>query len=130
MDQSTVQLIMNSFLLLHFLGIASLLAGFLTQMKQIKSGMSVNAGVLHGAWLMLISALVMTGLASMPNEAGEHEAINALVITIKSLVLAVIFFIALTYRKNEKTPAWVVPAIAGLTILNMAIAIFGGVFIE
>ena len=121
MDDTTKQLIINAFLVLHLIGIASLLSGFLTQMREMKTGMKVNAGVLHGAWLMLISGLVMAGMAIDPAK------LNVIVISLKSIVLTVIFFVAYTYRKKEVTPKWVVPAIAGFTILNMIFAIFGNV---
>ena len=120
MDDSTREFLINIFLVLHFLGIASLLAGFLTSMKQMRTGMKVNAGVLHGAYLMLISGLAMAGLAVDPSE------LNVIVISLKSIVLTVIFFVAYAYRKKEVTPVWVVPAIAGFTVLNMCLAIFGG----
>lgn len=120
MDDSTKELLINLFLVLHFLGIASLLAGFLTSMKQLRTGIKVNAGVFHGAYLMLISGLAMAGLAVDPSE------LNVIVISLKSIVLTAIFFVAYTYRKKEITPIWVVPAIAGFTVLNMCLAIFGG----
>lgn len=120
MDDSTKEFLINIFLVLHFLGIASLLAGFLTSLKQMRTGMKVNAGVLHGAYLMLISGLAMAGLAVDPSE------LNVIVISLKSIVLTVIFFVAYAYRKKEVTPVWVVPSIAGFTILNMCLAIFGG----
>lgn len=120
MDDSTKEFLINIFLVLHFLGIASLLAGFLTSMKQMRTGMKVNPGVFHGAYLMLISGLAMAGLAVDPAE------LNVIVISLKSIVLTAIFFVAYTYRKKEITPVWVVPAIAGFTVLNMCLAIFGG----
>ena len=107
--------------MLHFLGIASLLAGFLTQIREMKTGMKVNAGVLHGAYLMLISGLAMAGLAADPAK------LNVIVISLKSMFLTAIFFIAYSFRKKEVTPKWVVPVIAGLTMLNMILAVFGGV---
>jgi predicted neutral ceramidase superfamily lipid hydrolase len=119
-DDSTRELIIHAFLFLHFLGIASLLAGFLTQMREIKTGMKINAGVFHGAYLMLISGLAMAGFEPHP------EKLNVLVISLKSIVLTVIFFVAYMYKKKE-TPKWVVPLIAGLTMLNMLLAIFGNV---
>ena len=124
MDDSTKELIINAFLILHFLGIASLLAGFLTSMKEIRTGMKVNAGVLHGAYLMLISGLAMAGLAIDPSK------LNVIVISLKSIILTVILFIAYALRKKEASPKWAVPAIAGLTILNMILAVFGGAIAE
>ena len=123
MDDSTRTLIINIFLVLHFLGIASLLAGFFTSMKDMKTGMKVNAGVLHGAYLMLLSGLVMAGVA-------DPQKLNVVVISLKSIALTVIFFIAYSFRKKEKTPVWVVPTIFLLTTLNIVLAIFGGAVAE
>jgi len=119
-DASTTKIIINALLVLHLLGIASLMAGFLTGMKQIKTGIKVNAGVFHGAYLMLISGLVMAGLV-------DPTKMNALIIAIKAIVLTVIFFVAYTYRKKESTPVWVVPTIFLLTLANIIFAIFGPV---
>ena len=123
MDDSTRTLIINIFLVLHFLGIASLLAGFFTSMKDMKTGMKVNAGVLHGAYLMLLSGLVMAGVA-------DPKELNVVVISLKSIALTVIFFIAYSFRKKEKTPVWAVPTIFLLTTLNIVLAIFGGAVAE
>jgi hypothetical protein len=122
-DDSTRTLIINIFLVLHFLGIAALLAGFFTSMKDMKTGMKVNAGVLHGAYLMLLSGLVMAGVA-------DPQKLNVVVISLKSIALTVIFFIAYSFRKKEKTPVWVVPTIFLLTTLNIVLAIFGGAVAE
>lgn len=120
MDSTTKSIIINSFLVLHFLGIASLLAGFLTSMRQMREGMKMNAGVFHGAYLMLLSGLVMAGLED-PNK------LNVLVLVVKVIVLMLIFFVAFTYRKKDSTPKWVVPSIAAMTVFNIAIAVFGNV---
>ena len=119
MEDSTRELIVHIFLVLHILGIAALLAGFFTSMKDMKTGMKVNAGVLHGAYTMLITGLVMVG-ATKPAE------LNTLVISLKSIVITAIFFIAYTYRKKENTPKWAVPTIFLLTTLNIVFAVLIG----
>lgn len=119
MDDSTRTLIVNIFLVLHFLGIAALLAGFFTSMKDMKTGTKVNAGVFHGAYLMLLTGLVMAGV-TMPEE------LNAIVIALKSIALTAIFFVAYTYRKKEVTPKWAVPTIFLLTTFNIVLAVFVG----
>jgi hypothetical protein len=119
MDDSTRTLIVNIFLVLHFLGIAALLAGFFTSMKDMKTGMKVNVGVFHGTYLMLLTGLVMAGVT-------KPEELNAIVIALKSIVLTVIFFVAYTYRKKESTPKWAVPTIFLLTTFNIVLAVFVG----
>lgn len=119
MDDSTKELLIHILLVLHLLGIAVLLAGFFTSLKDIKTGIKVNAGVLHGAYLMLATGLGMAGLAVDPSK------LNTVVISLKSIALTVIFFIAFHYRKKEKTPVWAVPVIFALTTLNIVLATFG-----
>jgi len=119
MEESTRELIIHIFLVLHILGIAALLAGFFTSMKDMKTGMKVNIGVLHGAYTMLITGLVMAGVS-------DPAKLNAVVISLKTISLTVIFFIAYTYRKKEVTPKWAVPVIFLLTTLNIVLAVVGG----
>jgi hypothetical protein len=119
MEESTRELIIHIFLVLHILGIAALLAGFFTSMKDMKTGMKVNVGVLHGAYTMLITGLVMAGVT-------DPAKLNTVVISLKSISLTAIFFIAYTYRKKEATPKWAVPVIFLLTTLNIVLAVVGG----
>jgi len=121
MDKATSELLINIFLVLHLLGIAVLLAGFFSNMKDLTKGIKVSAGVLHGSYLMLATGLAMAGLAVDPSK------LNAFVISLKLIALVFIFLLAFRYRKKDKTPIWVVPAIAGLTTLNIVLAIFGQV---
>lgn len=119
MEDSTRELIVHIFLVLHILGIAALLAGFFTSMKDMKTGMKVNTGVLHGAYTMLVTGLVMAGVT-------DPAKLNTVVISLKSISLTAIFFIAYTYRKKEATPKWAVPAIFLLTTLNIVLAVLVG----
>jgi hypothetical protein len=121
MDDSTKELLINIFLVLHLLGIAVLLAGFFSNLKELTKGIKVSAGVLHGSYLMLATGLAMAGFAVDPTK------LNAFVISLKLIALVFIFVLAFQYRKKDKTPIWVVPAIAGLTTLNVVLAIFGQV---
>jgi len=121
MDKATSELLINIFLVLHLLGIAVLLAGFFSNLKELTKGIKVSAGVLHGSYLMLATGLAMAGLAVDPHK------LNAFVIALKLIALVFIFLLAFRYRKKDKTPIWVVPAIAGLTTLNIVFAIYGNV---
>jgi len=121
MDKATSELLINIFLVLHLLGIAVLLAGFFSNLKELTKGIKVSAGVLHGSYLMLATGLAMAGLAVDPHK------LNAFVIALKLIALVFIFLLAFRYRKKDKTPIWVVPAIAGLTTLNIVLAIYGNV---
>jgi hypothetical protein len=119
MDDSTKELLTNIFLVLHLLGIAVLLAGFFSNIRELTKGIKVSAGVLHGSYLMLITGLAMAGLAVDPSK------LNAFVISLKLIALVFIFLLAFRYRKKDQTPVWVVPAIALLTTLNIVFAVLG-----
>jgi len=121
MDNSTKELLINIFLVLHLLGIAVLLAGFFSNLKDLTKGIKVSAGVLHGSYLMLATGLAMAGFAVDPSK------LNTFVILLKLIALVFIFVIAFRYRKKDVTPVWAVPSIALLTILNIVLAIFGQV---
>ena len=113
-------------LILHFIGIAALLSGFIYQLKDWGTGMKINAGILHGAWLMLVTGFALAALVPMVETT---EQINNWVLGVKSIVITAIFFIAYGYNKKEKTAKWVVPAIAGLTILNICLAVLGPILV-
>jgi hypothetical protein len=115
-----MELIPKITLILHFIGIGALLSGFFYQLKDWGNGMKINAGILHGAWLMLVTGLTMAGL--IPVLFPDKE-LNHLVIGLKSIVITAIFFIAYGYNKKEKTAKWVVPVIALLTVVNISMAV-------
>jgi hypothetical protein len=110
------------FLILHIIGVGALLSGFFYQLKDMKTGMKVNAGILHGAWLMLITGFAMAGIIPVA-EPDVH--INNLVLAAKSVIITAIFFIAYAFNKRDKAPKWVVPVIALLTIVNISLAVLG-----
>lgn len=111
-------------LVLHFIGIGALLSGFFYQLTDWGKGMKVNAGIIHGAWLQLVSGFALAGIVPAIE---EDETMNGVTIGIKAIVITAIFFIAYTYNKKEVTPKWVVPSIAGLVTLNIVVAVVLGV---
>ena len=120
--------ILNEVLLvLHIVGVGALLSGFFYQMRDWGKGMKVNAGIIHGAWLMLITGFAMTGIVSTLNNG---EQVNNIVLGLKSIVITAIFFIAYSFNKKEVTPKWVVPTIALLTTVNIAFAVLGHIIVD
>ena len=109
-------------LVLHLLGFASIMAGTLSQMSSFKTGAKVLHSILHGAWLSLITGLAMAGM--LP---ANGEDVNGLTISLKSVGITAIFFIAYTFNKKEVTPKWVVPTIGALEIVALSVAVIGGV---
>ena len=108
-------------LVLHLIGYATIFGYAVTQIPNFKTGAKVPAGLIHGAWLTLLAGFALTGMLY-----ANDEKVNALSISIKSIAITAIFFVAYTYRNKENTPKWVVPTILGLTILNVAVAVILG----
>lgn len=122
-----MEFVNKAVLVLHLIGVGALLSGFFYQLKDWGTGMKVNAGIIHGAWLMLVTGFAMAGIIPALHNG---EEINNIALGIKSIVLTSIFFIAYTFNKREVTPKWVVPTIAALTTLNIIVAIFGPIVVD
>lgn len=120
-----LEIIIRITLVLHLLGFASIMSGALSQTKNFKTGAPVTSAVIHGAWLSLLTGIALTGLVYAAN-----EEVNNLVISIKGLGVTGIFFVAYTYAKKDSAPKWVVPTILLLTVVNLCIAVIGGVTVE
>lgn len=107
------------FLILHFIGIASLLGSFIVQMKDVVRGRGkVLPGMFHGALTMLITGLVLVLVAEFGDGAVNHMKIG-----IKLVVAAVITALVIVAGRRKDGPSsGLVGAIAALTTLNIAIA--------
>jgi hypothetical protein len=103
--QPTAEIILHSLLVLHFIGLASLLGGFLTQMKAMgKNLATIVPAMVHGAWTMLITGVLKIG--------------------VKSLVVTLILVLVLHFKKKQTVSAKAFGAIGLLTILNVVLAVF------
>ena len=105
-------------LFLHLLGMATLLGSFLVQRRVAPQG-PLNAGWLHGSLLQLITGLGLVGV----DEVLDKELDNVKT-AVKLLVLLVILGAVLVYRRREALPRWVAPGLAGLVVVNTAVAVF------
>ncbi|MEU0392850.1 hypothetical protein ABZ208_08780 [Streptomyces sp. NPDC006208] len=113
-----MDVLINVFVALHIIGIASLLGGFLTQMKAMGAGTArFTPAMLHGALTMLITGVALVGL----NQA-DDQPVNNLKIGIKLAVLVVILALVYVKRDEEKVDKAVFGAVGGLTVANIFIA--------
>ena len=116
-----MEILLKSLIVIHFIGLASLLGGFLTQMKAIKTKtVKIVAAMQHGAWTMLVTGLLLVGV----HEMGTGDPLNHIKIGVKSLILVVILFFVLYCRKRETVKIPVFGAIGALTITNIILAVF------
>jgi hypothetical protein len=115
-----MDVVYNILLVLHFVGLASLLGGFLVQMRSPEKG--VNPAMFHGAVTQLVTGVLMVGLA----EAGgaDDEPLNMGKIMTKLVIVAVITVLAFFGRRKSGPQTGVWATIGALTLVNVIIAVF------
>ena len=123
---TTATILLNATVVLHFVGLASLLGGFLVQMKALKPGTAkIIPAMIHGAWTMLVTGLLLVGLHewtfSLDPVAGEIDNIK---IAVKSIVLTVVLVLVMQNRKKDSVKSSTLGLIGGLTLLNVILAVF------
>lgn len=113
-----MQFVYNLIVILHFIGLASLLGGFLVQMSSAEKG--VNPAMLHGALTQLVTGLLMVGL--IESGAVDEEA-NMTKISVKLGIVVVITVLAFIGRRKQPPQVALWGIIGALTLANVVIAV-------
>ncbi|HEU5222553.1 MAG TPA: hypothetical protein VFU07_02600 [Candidatus Lumbricidophila sp.] len=115
-----MQIVATILVILHFLGLASLLGSFLVQTKDIGAGKGrVLIGMVHGALTQLVTGLALVAIYQL---ADLHE-VNNMKIGVKLLVALAITVLVFMFRKVNPAPSWALWAIGGLTVANVVVAV-------
>ena len=111
-----MELAYNLILILHFIGLASLIGGFLVQMRSAEKG--VNPAMWHGALTQLVTGVLLVGLAEMQDEDVDHAKIG-----VKLAIAFVVTVLTFVGRRKPlpQTALW--GAIGALSIVNVVIAV-------
>ena len=121
---NSLEYLFNTIVVLHFLGLAALIGGFLVQIKSHPR--QIYHAMFDGALTLLVTGLLLVGLlyplsSSDPDEFSTPN--NAKIAVKLSIVLIVVVLTAVNRKKPEITTAiW--GLIGGLSILNVVIAVF------
>lgn len=114
-----MEFVYNVIVVLHFVGLASLLGGFIVQMSSAQKG--VNPAMLHGALTQLVTGVLMVGLA----ESGAvDESLDMTKISAKLLIVLIITVLAFIGRRRPLPQVGLWAAIGALTLVNVVIAVF------
>ncbi|MDQ0750740.1 hypothetical protein QF034_004971 [Streptomyces africanus] len=114
-----MDVLIHLFVGLHIIGIASLLGGFLTQMKAMGEGTArYTPAMLHGALTMLVTGVILVGL----NQA-DDQSVNNLKIGVKLALLIVILGLVYVKRDDEKVDKGLFGLVGALTTANVFIAV-------
>ncbi|MFE2276067.1 hypothetical protein ACFXAE_02080 [Streptomyces sp. NPDC059454] len=114
-----MDVLIHLFVGLHIIGIASLLGGFLTQMKAMGAGTArFVPAMLHGALTMLVTGVVLVGL----NQAQDYSVDN-IKIGVKLALLIVILGLVYVKRDEERVDKGLFGLVGLLTVTNVFIAV-------
>lgn len=114
-----MDVLIHFFVGLHIIGIASLLGGFLTQMKAMGKGTArFVPAMLHGALTMLVTGVILVGL----NQADDQH-VNTIKIGVKLALLIVILGLVYVKRDEEKVDKSQFGVVGLLTMANIFIAV-------
>ncbi|MEG3629421.1 hypothetical protein [Streptomyces poriticola] len=114
-----MDVLIHLFVGLHIIGIASLLGGFLTQMKAMGEGTArYTPAMLHGALTMLVTGVILVGL----NQA-DDQPVDNIKIGVKLALLIVILGLVYVKRDDEKVDKGLFGLVGLLTVANVFIAV-------
>ncbi|GAA4835586.1 hypothetical protein [Garicola koreensis] len=106
-------------LFFHILGAAALVGGWLATFRKP----TVLQWQHIGAWVQLVSGVLLVGLAEM----GDGD-LNHVKIGVKALVLIAVLVTAIIGRrrvaKNETVPTGIAHSVGGLSLINIGLAVF------
>jgi len=120
---TTLEIVRNSLLVLHFVGMASLFGGFISQFRARER--KIQAGMLHGAYLALLTGVGLVGIRYPLNEENAQYALpdNAKIF-VKLLLLVVIVILAVSAKKKQDVDSGTWLGIGLLSFANIVIAVF------
>ncbi len=114
-----MEIVKGILLVLHIIGFGAVFGSTLAQLTNVKKGTAkVANGILHGALLLLVTGLALVGMVYATGGSPDNAKIG-----VKLLVLIALFVVVLVTRKKEPVSGGVLGAIAGLAVLNVAIAV-------
>lgn len=113
-----MEFLYNLFLVLHFVGWAIVLGGWIASLKSA----GVYKGVFHGALTALVSGIVMVGIASASDAVDDPNNTKIAVKLVFALIVTILAYLA--NKKGDKVSAGVKYGIGGLTLVNILIAVF------
>lgn len=110
----TMEIVHGVLLVLHLIGWAMVLGGVLASMRRPQ----VPAGAWHGVLTALVTGILMVGVLEM----GDGD-VNHVKIVLKLLIAVAVTVLVWRGRKKEDVTTGYLGAIAGLVVLNVAIAV-------
>lgn len=112
--------LLDVLLFLHLLGFAALIGLFLLQRG------TAPGGPLLAAWLPVAGVQLLTGLGLFVVDQARGTAPDPVKYGVKLVVLLVILGGVAAHRRRAAIPSLLAPALAGLVLVNVGIAVWAG----
>jgi len=114
-----MEILKGILVVLHILSFAVVFGTTLGQLSNLKTGTAkVTNGILHGSLGLLVTGLALVGMIYGLGGEPNNAKIGA-----KTLVLVVLIALILMNRKKDTVSGGVLGAIAGLSALNVVLAV-------
>ncbi len=110
-----MDLVYDLLVVLHLLGMAAVVGGWLTVVRSPR----LVTGMVHGALLQVVTGVLLVGLAQ---GVLDRELDNGK-ITVKLVVALAVAVLAFVNRKKRNADPGVVHAVGGLALLNVLVAV-------
>lgn len=118
-------IIKDFLVVLHLIGLAAVLGGFLVQIKAMRAKTAeILPAMVHGAWTSLITGILLVGVREWELALGGGEELDHSKIAVKSLVASIIVVLVMLRRKQKPVASAVLGTIGGLAVLNVVLAVF------
>lgn len=115
----SMEILQGILVVLHILSFAVVFGTTLGQLSNLKTGTAkVTNGILHGSLGLLVTGLALVGMVYALGGEPNNAKIGA-----KTLVLLVLIGVILINRKKDTVSGGVLGAIAGLSALNVVLAV-------
>lgn len=114
----TVEIVYDLVVIVHFLGLASLIGGWFVQVRA-RGGRIVNPAMLHGALTQLATGVIIVGLG----EAALDREYDYAKITTKLVITAAIVLLVWVNRRKDAIPDGLYGIIGGASVLNVVLAV-------
>lgn len=109
-----MDIVIGIFVVLHLIGWAMTLGGALATMRSPQ----ITPGMLHGVLTALVTGILLVGLHEM-----NDGAIDNIKIGVKLLVALAVTFMIILGRRKESVSTGYLGGVAGLVVVNVAIAV-------
>lgn len=115
-----MQLVYDLVVVLHFIGLASLVGGWMVQLGA-RGERRVLPAMLHGVLTQVVTGLVLVGLAE--TAAGVDAEVDNSKMGVKLLVALVVLILCGANRRRPTVPDGLFFIIGALSVLNIVVAV-------